>query len=75
MRGLYGNSPSKNPGGGGEAFRTDAEGAFRLEHLIEGEPVRVTAAKDGYETARIEAVEPGSVDLTIVLRRAETGGD
>jgi hypothetical protein len=40
-----------------------------LEHLIEGEALRITASKAGYERARLADVEPGSTDLRIVLKR------
>ncbi len=56
---------------------TDATGSFRIEYLIAGEPVEVTATRAGYHATR-RRVAPGATDIRLELdseSARSAGGD
>ncbi len=54
-----------------QAF-TDDQGRFSLAGLEEGKPVSVSAWKEGYYCAKVEAVAPPAGDVTIYMRLVQT---
>ena len=65
---LYAASKSKEARSGAERDATDAQGRFRVEHLIEAELVTLRVIKAGHES-RTWTISPGSSDLRLVLHR------
>ena len=70
---LFASSTSKESRSSDDRVATDAQGRFRVEHLIEGELVSLGVVRAGYET-RKWSFAPGSSDLRLVLHRT-TGED
>ena len=58
---------------GQDAVLTDADGSFRVEHLLEDEPLDVAVTKPGYARRRYAKVPPGSIDLRLEIRREDGG--
>ena len=49
---------------------TDRSGRFRIDYLLDDEPLRIAATKRGCERAVRNGVDPGTSNLKIVMRRA-----
>jgi beta-lactamase regulating signal transducer with metallopeptidase domain len=46
---------------------TDAEGRFRLPHLLPDEPFKITISAKGYEYRHIQDITPGTKDIRVIL--------
>jgi hypothetical protein len=56
---------------GQDPVLTDPDGYFRVEYLLEDEPLEVAVTKPGYARRKYAKVPPGSTDLRFEIRREE----